>query len=196
MEWGNVIWIALAGIVGLIAGGAAVIVVERLLAKSRLEHAKMAIVKMHEEAETKTRQIELAAEKDALDTRNRAEAEVQRRLQELREEDERLHKRREVLDKRIDRLEDRERKLNQRQSRIDKMRNEIEALYAKQTAELERVANLSQEEAKELLLQDVETRTRDEMARVIRQVEAQAKQEADQRARKVITTAIPRGTTW
>ena len=74
----------------------------------------------------------------------------QKRLQELRREDERLQNRRESLDKRIDRLEERERRLNQRQSRIDRMKNQIEELYSKQTTELERIAALSREEAGEV----------------------------------------------
>ena len=192
MEWGDIIWIIVAGVAGILVGGAAVIVVERVLSRSRLEQTKMTTTKLVEDAQTKAKEIELAAEKEALNTRNKAEAEIQKRMQELREEDERLHRRREALDKRMDRLEDRERKLNQRQSRLDRMRNQIEELYEKQTAELERIANLSQDEAKELLLQDVETRTRDEMARVIRQVEAQVREEADQKARKIITLAIER----
>jgi ribonuclease Y len=192
MEWGDIIWTIVAGIAGILVGSVAVVVVERLLSRSRLEQSKIATTKMVEDAQTRAKEIELAAEKEALNTRNKAEADVQRRLQELREEDERLHKRRETLDKRIDRLEDRERKLNQRQSRLDRMKNQIEELYEKQTSELERVANLSQEEAKELLLKEVETRTRDEMARIIRQVEAQVREEADQKAREIITLAIER----
>jgi ribonuclease Y len=192
MEWGDIIWTIVAGIAGILVGGIAVVVVERLLSRSHLEQSKMTTTKMVEDAQTRAKEIELAAEKEALNTRNKAEADVQRRLQELRQEDERLHKRRETLDKRIDRLEDRERKLNQRQSRLDRMKNQIEELYEKQTTELERVANLSQEEAKELLLKEVETRTRDEMARIIRQVEAQVREEADQKAREIITLAIER----
>jgi ribonuclease Y len=192
MEWGNIIWIIVAGVAGILVGGVAVLVVERVLSRSRLEQTKMTITKLVEDAQTKAKEIELAAEKEALNTRNKAEIEIQKRMQELREEDERLHKHREALDKRMDRLEDRERKLNQRQSRLDRMRNQIEELYETQTAELERIANLSQDEAKELLLQDVETRTRDEMARIIRQVEAQVREEADQKARKIITLAIER----
>jgi ribonuclease Y len=192
MEWGNIIWIIVAGIVGILLGGVAVIVVERVLASSRLEQTKMTIVKMIEEAQTKAKETELAAEREALNTRNQAEADVQKRLGELRKEDERLHQRREALDKRMDRLEDRERKLNQRQSRLDRMKNQIETLHEQQTAELERIANLSQEEAKDLLLQEVESYTRNEMAGVIRQVEAQVQQEADQKAREIITLAIER----
>jgi ribonuclease Y len=181
-----------AGIAGAVLGGGVVLLIERTIAESSLDRAQAKVSQILEEAQNKAQAIELGAEKAAIKARNQAEAEIQKRTQELRQEDERLHQRRETLDRRIDRLEDRERKLNQRQSRIDRMRNQVEELYQKQTTELERVANLTRDEAKELLLQDVETQTRDEMARVIRDVEAQARRDADQRAREVITTAIER----
>ena len=189
---GSVIWIIVAGIAGVFIGSTVVIVVERLLGQSRLERAKLEVSSQIEEAQTRAKEIELQAERKALDARNRADAETKKQQQELRDEDSRLLKRRESLDARIDRLEDRERKINQRQSRLDRMRIEIEELYQKQTTELERVANLSREEARELLLEEVETHTRDEMARVIREVEAQVRQEADQRAREIVTLAIER----
>jgi ribonuclease Y len=188
----NAIWIILAGVVGVLVGSITVILVQRVLAKSKLERAELAVAKMVEDAQTRSKEIELAAEKEALQARNRAESEARRRLQDLRREDERLQKRRDDLDTRIDRLEERERALNKRQSSIDKMKNQIEELYEKQTTELERVANLSQDEAREQLLKEVESHTRDEMARVIRQVENQIKREADEKAREIITLSIQR----
>jgi ribonuclease Y len=189
---GNIWWMILAGLAGMLAGGAVVAVVERTFAQSRLERAKMTAVQTVEEAQTQAKEIELEAEKEALQLRNEAEAEMQKRLQELRREDERLQNRREAVDKRIDRLEERERRLNQRQSRLDRMRAQIEELHQQQTEELQRVANLTEEEAKQVLLEQVETQTRDEMARVIREVEAKAREDADHKAREIITLAIQR----
>ena len=188
----SILWIIVAGIAGVSVGCVAVIAVERTLLRSKLEQARAESIKTVEEAETRAKQIRLDAESEAIKARNEADAELQKRMQELRREDQRLQDRRESLDKRIDRLEERERRLNQRQSRIDKMKNEAEELYQKQTAELERVANLSREEAQALLLKEVEEKTRDEMSRIIREVEAQVHQEADQKAREIITLAIQR----
>jgi ribonuclease Y len=189
---GNIWWMILAGLAGMLAGGAVVAVVERAFAQSGLERAKTTAVQTVEEAQTQAKEIELDAEKEALQLRNEAEAEMQKRLQELRREDERLQNRREALDKRIDRLEERERRLNQRQSRLDRMRTQIEELHQQQTDELQRVANLTEEEARQVLLEQVETQTRDEMARVIREVEAKAREDADHKAREIITLAIQR----
>jgi ribonuclease Y len=188
----DIVWILLAGLAGLVVGGITLWIVERVLARSSLERAKSKATQLLEEARTLAKQTELTAEKEALDARNEAEEEAQKRLQELRRQDERLQQRREAVDQRIDRLEERERKLNQRQSRLDRLNVQIEELHAKQTDELQRIANLSQEEAKQLLLKEVEQRTREEMARVIRDVESQAREEADSKAREIITLAIER----
>ena len=150
------VWIILAGIAGVLLGSIGVIVMQRLIGQSRLERTQLERDRMLEEAQARAKETELSAEKDAIGLRNAAEAEVQKRQQELRGEDERLHRRRESLDKRIDRLEDRERRLNQRQSRLDRMKNQIEELYEKQTTELERIASLTQDEAKGILLEQVE----------------------------------------
>jgi ribonuclease Y len=92
----------------------------------------------------------------------------------------------------MDRLEERERGLNRRQSRIDRLKNQIEELHEQQQTELQRVANLSEEEAKEVLLHQVEEQVRSDMARLIREMEAKARAEAEVKAREVITTAIQR----
>ena len=188
----NAIWVILAGVIGVLCGSFIVIAVERLLSKSKLEEAKATSTKMVRDAQTQVQEIELAAQKEALRIRNQADADAQEKLREQRREDERIQSRREALDTRMDRLETRERNLNQRQSRIDKLYNEAEALFQKQTTELERIANLSQEEAQGLLLKEVEARTRDDMARVIREVEAQVRLEADEKAREIVTLAIQR----
>jgi ribonuclease Y len=144
------------------------------------------------EAEQESSEIVLAAKDEALKIRNDAEQELERRREGLRREEERLQQRREKVDHRQERLEQREQNLNKRQSALDKQRNELERLRQDQVAALERIAELSREEAKQELLVTVEEENRQEMARVIRQVEAEAKEEADDRARKIITYAIQR----
>jgi ribonuclease Y len=144
------------------------------------------------EAEHEASKIVLAAKDEALKIRNNAEQELDRRREGLRREEERLQQRREKVDHRQERLEQREQNLNKRQSALDRRRNEVENLRQEQVATLERIAQLSQDEAKQELLETVEEESRQDMARVIRQVEAEAKEEADDRARKVITYAIQR----
>jgi len=160
--------------------------------KDKIKKQQQRAEQLLEKAETEASEIVLAAKDEALQLRNAAEKELERRRAGLRREEEHMQQRREKLDHRQERLEQRESTLNKRQSTLDKQRNEIERLQQEQVAALERIAGLSREEAKQELLKIVEEESRQYMARVIRQVEAEAKEEADTRAREVITYAIQR----
>jgi ribonuclease Y len=92
----------------------------------------------------------------------------------------------------MERLGQREQMLNKRQSAIDKRANEIEKLYSDQMLELQRIAEMSKEQAREVLLQEVEKEARNDMARIIRQIEAEARVEGEKRAREIIADAIQR----
>lgn len=157
--------------------------------------------KAHQEAEAegilataqkKAQEIELQAKDKALQIRQNADAEVARRRQEVSREEDRLQKRREESDNRTERLEKREAVLNKRQSLIDKRANEIDKLHADHMEELQRISQMSIEEARSVLLAEVEKDARGDMARIIRQVEAAAVEDGEARAREIITTAIQR----
>jgi ribonuclease Y len=145
-----------------------------------------------EEAQTRAKEMVLAAKDEALKLRDEVEAEAKRRRADWQRDEERMAKRREEYEQKLERLEQRERKLNQRQSELDKRVNNLEKIEQQRLAELTRVAEMSRDEAKKLLLEAVEKDTRDDMARKIRQVEAEAKEEAEKRARELITLAVQR----
>ncbi len=145
-----------------------------------------------EVTQEKAREIELQARDAAIEIKQKAENELARRRTELSREEDRIQKRRDELDNRFDRIEKREQTLNKRQSAIDKRANEIESLHAEQVAELQRISQLTTEDARQILLDEVEKDARSDMARIIRQVEAEAKEEGEVRARKLITSAIQR----
>ena len=145
-----------------------------------------------ENANKKAKDIELEAKNLALEHRQDAETEIARRRNELSRDEERLHKRRDEVDARAERLENREQSLNKRQSSMDKRANEIEKLYNERMEELQRISELSKEEARNILLAEVEKDSRNDMARIIRQVENEAREEGERRARYLITTAIQR----
>ncbi len=145
-----------------------------------------------EEAEKQARDIVLTAKDETLKSRHELEEELDQRNQQLRREEERLQKRREQLDTRQERIDKREQMLNKRQSTMDKRWTELETLESKRREELQRIADLSVEDAREIILQQVAEETRQDMARVIREEEMLAREEADRRARKIITTAIQR----
>jgi len=188
----NELIIAITAVLALAVGFGLGFFIRRYTAGDKLKKQEQRAAELLEDAEKKASEITLHAKNEALKIRNRAEKELDRRRASLRREDERLHRRREKLDQRQERLEQREQTISKRQSALDKKRNEVDRLYQQQTETLERVAGMSREDAKQELLAIVEQEARHDMARVIRQVEAEVKEEADERARKIITYAIQR----
>ncbi len=137
--------------------------------------AEVEAQRLIEDAKAQAREITLAAKDEEIRLREEAEADIKRNRGNLQREDERLQKRRETIDRKVEQLENRERQQNQRQSRLDKIQNELQDLQTQRVTELEKIAAMSLEEARQELLQAVEADARRDMARVIRQVEAETK---------------------
>ncbi|MCJ7518722.1 MAG: ribonuclease Y [Anaerolineaceae bacterium] len=178
----------------LIAGAVLVLsyiggqLIARMLNKSDREKLEVQLQEIKEKAKS----IELEAKDEAIRIKQQAEGEISRRRSELTREDDRLQKRRDELDSRIERLEQREIALNKRQSVVDKKANDIEQLYTEQMEKLQQISHMTAEEAKTTLLAEVEKEAHADMARIIRQIEAEARQEGDKRARELITEVIQR----
>ncbi len=143
-------------------------------------------------ANEQARLIEAQARESATKIIQAAESEIKERRVELSREAERLDKRRSELDNRAERLEQREQHLNKRQSAIDRRANEVEKIVATQTQRLEEISQLTQEDARKELFAAVEKEARADMARIYRQIEAEAREEGEKRARKLIADAIQR----
>ncbi len=124
--------------------------------------------------------------------RKEMDAESARRRTELEKIEERLQNRLDNAERRLQQIESRERKINQRETKITERETRLTTIEEEWTAELQRVAAMNEEEARQVLLERVEQSTRKEMARKIREVEAEAHEEADRRARAIITMAIER----
>jgi ribonuclease Y len=143
-------------------------------------------------ANEQARLIESQARENATKIVQAAESEMKERRIEVNKETERLDKRRSELESRGDKLEQREQTINKRQSQVDKRGNEIDKLYEEQVKKLEQIAQLSPDEARKDLFAAVEKEARSDMARIIRQIEAEAREEGEKRARKLIADAIQR----
>jgi ribonuclease Y len=143
-------------------------------------------------AQEKARAIELEAKNQAIKTRETVDQELNRRRQELNREDERLQRRRTEMDERAERIEKREQKQSKRQSALDKRVNDIEILHSEAMTKLQDISNMTRDEAQAILLAEVEKEARGDMARVMRQIEAEAREEGEKRARNLITLAIQR----
>ena len=188
---GTIIWL-LVSLIALALGFGIGYYIKQTLNTRAVEEEKAQTQRILEEAKQQSSDIELKAKNQALEIRQAADAEVTRRRNELGREEERLIKRREELDLRTDRLEKREQALNKRQSVVDKRANDIEKLHSQQIEELQRISQLTLEDAQNMLLAEVEKEARNDMARIIRQIEAEAREEGERKAREIITTAIQR----
>ncbi len=143
-------------------------------------------------ANEKAREIELEAKDKALNVLQEADNEINRRRVENSREEDRLQKRRAEMDARVERMEQREQALNKRQSALDKRMNDIEKMYELHLDELQRIGQMSVEEARGQLLEEAEKEARGDMARIIRQIEAEARSEGEKRARELIADSIQR----
>ena len=188
----DIVAIIITAVIALAAGGAAGYFYHRNVSDQKVKSAELRAQEIVANADAYRKDQELQAKEEALQLRNEAEKENRRKRQELDRHEERLQKRQENLDKRFENLERKERNLNKRQSQIDRRANEIDKLNKERLAELERVSAMTRDEAKDELLKIVENQAHQDMARVIRQVEADANEQAEQKAREIVTLAIQR----
>ena len=190
-DFGFGLWILIGVLDVVLVAVVAYLVSRALNARFRQEQQNRAdnvILSANEQAKT----IELDARNKALRIIQESEADLSRRRKELVLEEERLTKRRQELDHRVERMEQREQQINKRQGVLDKRANDVEKMASQQIVELQRVAEMSIEEARQVLLSEVEKEARNDMARIIRQIEGEARAEGEKRARELIADAIQR----
>jgi ribonuclease Y len=186
-------WMIIVGsVVALAVGVVLGYLLANLGARGRIRRVRAEAVRVVEEAENQARSTILTAKDETVRIRNDAQAEVSRWQANLRREEERLQRRREKLDQRQEALDRKEQGLSKRQSALDRQRNEVESLQEKRLQALEQAAQLTRDEAKQELLAAVEEDARQDMARIIREIEQEAKEEGERRARKLLTVAIQR----
>lgn len=160
--------------------------------KSAEEQARKIVSDAEKEAESKKKEAIIEAKEEVHKLRTELEKETRERRNELQRMERRLLQREETLDKKVEVLESREENLNKKQQEIQNLQDQITELYKKEVEELEKIAGLTTEEARELLLSDIEKEIKHEAAMMIKDIETRAKEEADKKAREVIACAIQR----
>ena len=143
-------------------------------------------------AETKKREALLEAKEESLKTKNELEKETKERRAELQRYEKRVLSKEENVEKKADALEKKEADLVRRENILSKRTAEVEAQYEQGIQELERISGLTSEQAKEYLLKSVEEDVKHDTAKLIKELENKAKEEADKKARDLVVTAIQR----
>lgn len=142
--------------------------------------------------ENKKREALLGAKEEIIKSRNEAERELKERRSELSRQERRLQQKEEALDKKTDAIEKKDDTLNRKIKAVDEEKEKVAGIHKAQIEILERLSGLTAEEAKEYLLKNVEDEVRHEAAILIKEIETQTKEEADKRAKNIISAAIQR----
>jgi ribonuclease Y len=191
---GNLLPILLSLVGGLTAGITAGYLYRRNIAEGKIgraeDEAKQIINDALKKAEATKRETILEAKEEIHKLRNEFERESRERRNEIQRAERRLMQREENLDRKLDNLESREEMLNRRQKDIQKMQDEVNFLHQKQLDELERISNMTMDEAREILLANVEKEAKHDAAVMVREIENKAKDEAERKARNIISLAI------
>ena len=141
-------------------------------------------------AETKKREAMLEAKEESMRTRNELEKETKERRAELQRYERRVLAKEETLDKKTEAIERKEAGFAAREEQLAKKRAEVEELSVRCVQELERISGLTSEQAKEYLLKTVEDDVKHETAKLVKEMEARAKEEANRKAKDYVVTAI------
>ena len=143
-------------------------------------------------AESKKREATLEAKEEILRSRKEYEKEEKERRADLQKQERRLQQKEENIDRKTDAIEKKEEVLAQKHAALDKENEEIKIIKRSQTEMLERISGFTADEAKKYLIEQVESEVTHETALKIKEIEARAKDEADQYAREIVASAIQR----
>jgi len=156
------------------------------------KEAKTALEAAKKEAEAANKESILEAKEEVHRLRTDLDRDSRERRSEIQRLERRLIQREEALDKKTDALQKKDDALNERLTEVDNIETKMKELTNQRRAELERVAGLSGEEAKQILLDEIKREVTHEAALMIKEIETRAKEEADKKAREIVTTAIQR----
>ena len=142
--------------------------------------------------ESKKREMLLEAKEEIHKSRTENEKEIKERRSDLTKQERRLQQKEESLDKKLDNYERKEEDLQKKQQAVAATQEEVNLVKKSQLEMLEKISGFTQEEAKVFLLKNVETEARHDAAMKLKEIETQLKDEAEERAREIISTAIQR----
>lgn len=193
----EMIWIVLVAVVTLILGLVAGLFYQKQKQEKRIGRAEEYAQRLLDEAshkadlERKEKLLEaLEVKEEVLKLKTDNDREIKERRSELQRSERRIQQREESLDKKSDNLEAREERLNKKQIEVQKVEEEALVYQQKQAEELERIAGLTQDEARQILNERIQKDAYHDAAAMVREIETRAKEEGDKKARNIIALAI------
>ncbi len=187
---------AVAAVIALLIGFLVGIQYRKKVAEKEIssaeDEARRIINEAIKSSESKKREALLEAKEEILRNRAEYEKEVKERRADLQKQERRLQQKEENIDRKTDAIEKKEEALAEKHEALLREQDEIKLIKRSQTEMLERISGFTAEQAKEYLIRQVESEVTHETAMKIKEIEARAKDEADQRAREIVATAIQR----
>src|SRR6188508_3081579 len=184
--------LAVVAVIAIVVGFGIGFVARSMLASQTIRSAQDKAGRIVAEARAQQKELILQAKDEQVRLARQAEEDARSRRNDLSALEKRLLQRDEQLDQRTDMLEERDRKLISRERELDLAKEELARARAEQIAALERVSQMSQQQAKEILLEEVRVDAEHDAVRLARAIERKAKEEAEEKARDVVVTAIQR----
>ena len=178
----------LALVLGILVG----YFVRQLVANREIQRTRGEAQKLLDQATTKYDELLRTAREEAIKVSNAAEAESKERRLEIQRIEKRVNQKEEALERKLEAVERRDHDLDNRKKDVERITAELQAIREKQLAKLESISGTSSEEAKELLFQMLKQEVEEEVSQQVRVWEAQIKEEADERGRGILATAIQR----
>ena len=196
MEWYHYLIVVLAAAVCLVIGCAVGFAYRKKVAEREIGSAEAEATRLINEAirngESRKKEMLLEAKDEIHKSRTDLEKEVKDRRAELTKQERRLEQKEATLDKKTEAFERKEEELSRRLADAAKTQEAAEEAHKQQLTTLEKISGLTQEEAKQFLLRSVEEDVRHDAAMKIKEIEQQLKDEAEEKAREIIATAIQR----
>jgi len=178
----------LALVLGIVIG----YFIRQLVARREIQKTRKEAQNLLDEATTKYNELLHAAREEAIKVGKAAEAESKERRLEIQRIEKRTNQKEEVLERKVEAVERRDRDLDSKKGDIERATAELQSIREKQLAKLESISGTSSEEAKTLLFQELKQEVEEEASQQVRVWEAQIKEEADERVRDILATAIQR----
>ena len=192
----DTLWYVLVAVLSIAVGVFAGMLLRKKVAEGKIgsaeEEAKRIVLDGEKQAETKKKEALIEAKEEILKQRNESEREMKERRAEISKTERRLVQKEENLDKKSETLEKKNEQLDRKLKDADAVRAQIDEALAKQLSVLEEISGLSVNEAKEQLIEKVESQVKHELAQRLDELEQQFKEDSEEKARNILSLAIQR----
>ena len=176
--------------IGIVAG----MIIRKKIAESKIESAEQEAKRVVDlakvEAENMRKEEIFKAKEEIMNSRKELDQEIKERRSEVQKQESRMIQKEENLDRRSENLEKKELDLENEYKGLENQKEEVNKIYEKQVEELQRIASLSKDEAREYLLNEMEKEITTEKAKIIRELNQKAKEDANKNAKEIISYAV------